>query len=164
MERGIKRLQALRSRRQKAIALFDQGERQAAVAAALKVSRQSVSRWYRDWLNADTRALQGSARAGRKPRLSPEQIALVQKELLEGAAAHGYPSDLWTLPRVAQVIEAVTAVHYHPGHVWRVLRQMGWSLQRPTLRAKERDEQKIRQWKRRTWAKVKKTPESGEPG
>jgi len=164
MERGIKRLQALRSRRQKAIGLFDQGERQAAVAAALKVSRQSVSRWYRDWLNDDTDALQGAARAGRRRRLSQDQVALIQKELLEGAAAHGYPSDLWTLPRVAQVIEAVTAVHYHPGHVWRVLRQMGWSLQRPTLRAKERDEQKIRQWKRRTWAKVKKTPESGEPG
>ena len=164
MERGIKRLQALRSRRQKAIALFDQGERQATVAAALKVSRQCVSRWYHDWLNDDANALHGAARAGRKPRLSQEQVGLIQKELLEGAAAHGYPSDLWTLPRVAQVIEAVTAVHYHPGHVWRVLRQMGWSLQRPTLRAKERDEQKIRQWKRRTWAKVKKTLKSGEPG
>ena len=164
MERGIKRLQALRSRRQKAIALFDQGERQAAVAAALKVSRQSVSRWYHDWLNGDTKALRGATRAGRKPRLSQAEVALIQKELLEGAAAHGYPSDLWTLPRVAQVIEAVTAVHYHPGHVWRVLRQMGWSLQRPTLRAKERDEAKVRQWKTRTWAKVKKTPKSGEPG
>jgi transposase len=164
MERGIKRLQALRSRRQKAIALFDQGERQAAVAAALKVSRQSVSRWYRDWLNDDAEALHGAARAGRRPRLSQDQIALIQKELLEGAVSHGYPSELWTLPRVAQVIEAVTSVHYHPGHVWKLLRQMGWSLQRQSLRAKERDEKKIRHWKRRTWAKVKKTPESGEPG
>jgi transposase len=154
----------LRSRRQKAIALFDQGERQAAVAAGLKVSRQSVSRWYHDWLDGNTRALHGATRAGRKPRLSQAQVALIQEELLGGAAAHGYPSDLWTLPRVAQVIEALTAVHYHPGHVWKVLRQMGWSLQRPTLKAKERDETKIRQWKSRTWAEVKKTPKSGEPG
>lgn len=164
MERGIKRLQALRSRRQKAIALFDQGERQAAVAAVLKVSRQSVSRWYRDWLTGDKEAIHGASRAGRKRRLSKDQVALIQRELLRGATAHGYPSDLWTLPRVAQVIEAVTAVRYHPGHVWRVLRQMGWRLQRPTLRAKERDEHKIRQWRSRTWAKVKKTPKSGEPG
>ena len=164
MERGIKRLQALRSRRQKAIALFEQGERQAAVAAVLKVSRQSVSRWHRDWFNADTQAIHGATRAGRKRRLRKDQVDLIQRELLKGATAHGYSSDLWTLPRVAQVIEAMTAVRYHPGHVWRVLRQMGWSLQRPTLRAKERDEQKIRQWKSRTWAKVKKTPKSGEPG
>ncbi len=164
MERGIKRLQALRSRRQKAISLFEQGERQAAVAAVLKVSRQSVSRWYRDWLNADTQAIHGAARAGRKRRLRKDQVDLIQSELLKGALAHGYSSDLWTLPRVAQVIEAATAVRYHPGHVWRVLRQMGWSLQRPTLRAKERDEQEIRQWRSRTWARVKKTPKSGEPG
>jgi transposase len=57
-------------------------------------------------------------------------VDLIQRELLKGALAHGYSSDLWTLPRVAQVIEAATAVRYHPGHVWRVLRQMGWSLQR----------------------------------
>jgi transposase len=164
MERGTKRLQTLRKRRQKAIALFEQGERQAAVAAMLKVSRQSVSRWYHDWLNKDTKAIQGAARAGRKRRLSKQQVAQIQKELLKGAAAHGYSSDLWTLPRVAQVIESTTAVHYHPGHVWRVLRQMGWSLQRPSLRAKERDEQKIRRWKSRTWAKVKKTPKSGGLG
>jgi transposase len=144
MERGIKRLQALRSRRQKAIALFEQGERQAAVAAVLKVSRQSVSRWYRDWFNADTQAIQGASRAGRKCRLRKDQVDLIQRELLKGATAHGYSSDLWTLPRVAQVIEALTSVRYHPGHVWRVLRQMELSLQRPTLRAKERDEQKIR--------------------
>jgi transposase len=164
MERGTKRLQTLRKRRQKAIALFEQGERQAAVAAVLKVSRQSVSRWYQDWFNKDSKAIHGATRAGRKRRLSKGQVAQIQKELLKGATAHGYSSDLWTLPRVAQVIESTTAVRYHPGHVWRVLRQMGWSLQRPTLRAKERDEQKIRLWRSRTWAKVKKTPKSGGPG
>lgn len=164
MERGTKRLQTLRKRRQKAIALFEQGERQAAVAAALKVSRQSVSRWYQDWINQDTKAIHGATQAGRKRRLSKQQVLQIQKELLTGAMAHGYSTDLWTLPRVAQVIERTTAVRYHPGHVWRVLRQMGWSLQRPTLRAKERDEQKIRLWKRRTWAKVKKTLKSSEPG
>jgi transposase len=141
-----------------------EGERQAAVAAFLKVSRQSVSRWYHDWINKDTKALQGANRAGRKRRLSKGQLSQVQSELFKGAMAHGYSSDLWTLPRVAQVIETTTAVRYHPGHVWRVLRQMGWSLQRPTLRAKERHEQKIRHWKNRTWAKVRKAPKSGELG
>jgi transposase len=140
------------------------GDRRAAVAAALKVSRQSVSRWYQDWLNKDAKAIQGASRAGRKRRLSKQQVAQIQKELLKGALAHGYSSDLWTLPRVARVIENTAAVRYHPGHVWRILRQMGWSLQRPSLRAKERDEQKIRLGKRRTWAKVKKTPKSGGPG
>jgi transposase len=164
MERGKKRLQKLRKRRYKAVELFKKGERQAAVAHSLRVSRQSVSRWYRDWLSGNREALRGATRAGRRGRLQREQLALIEKELLRGARAQGYPSDLWTLPRVAMLIEAVTGVHYHPGHVWRVLRQMNWTLQRPTLQAKERDEQKIRQWRSRTWSQVKKTPKTGGPG
>jgi transposase len=164
MERGIRRLQRLRKRREKAIALFNEGERQAAVAAALRVSRQSVSRWYNDWLNGDARAIQGASRAGRKRRLTKDQVEQIRAKLLQGASAQGYASDLWTLPRVAKLIEAVSSVHYHPGHVWRVLRQMGWSLQRPSFRAKERDEEAIRRWKRGTWAQVKKTPKPGGHG
>lgn len=164
MGRGKKRLQKLRKRRFKALALFRKGERQASVAHSLKVSRQSVSRWYHDWRSGDAKALRGATRAGRKRRLQQNQLALVERELLRGAGAYGYPSDLWTLPRVARVIEELTEVRYHPGHVWRVLRRMGWSLQRPALQARERDEEKIRQWKSRTWVRVKKTPESGGHG
>jgi transposase len=154
----------LRKRRQKAVALFEQGERQAAVAVHLRASRQSVSEWWQAWRKGDTQALNGATRAGRKPRLEQEQLALVEKELLRGATAHGYATDLWPLPRVAKLISSVTGVSYHPGHVWRILHQMGWSLQRPTLRAKERDEEKIRQWKAQTWEQVKKTQKSGTHG
>jgi len=164
MERGTRRLQRLRKRREKAVALFSEGEPQAAVAVALRVSRQSVSRWYNDWLNGNAAAIQGASQAGRRRRLTLEQVQQIRRKLLQGARVQGYPSDLWTLPRVAKLIETVTRVRYHPGHVWRVLRQMGWSLQRPALRAKERDEEAIRQWRRRTWVQVKKTPKSGEHG
>ena len=162
MERGIKRFQVLRRRREKAVAMFRDGHRQAAVAAALRVSRQSVSRWYNSWLNGETKAIQGASRAGRPPRLSTEQVEQIREKLLQGA--QGYATDLWTLPRVAKLIETVTKVHYHSGHVWRILRQMGWSLQRPAFRGKERDEETVRQWKRLTWAEVKKTPKSGGHG
>ena len=164
MERGKKRLKRLRARRMKAVALFEQGERQATVAHILRVSKQSVSEWWQAWHNGDTRALNGATEAGRKPRLQPEQLALVEKELLRGAAAHGYSADLWTLPRVAKLISRLTDVHYHPGHVWKIMKKMGWSLQRPTLRAKERDEGKIQQWKEGTWPEVKKKPKAGGHG
>jgi transposase len=164
MERGIKRLQQLRKRRLKAVALFEQGERQATVAHLLRVSRQSVSEWWIAWHNGDIRALNGATRAGRKPRLDPDQLALIERELLLGATAHGYSADLWTLPRVAKLISSVTSVDYHPGHVWRILRKMGWSLQRPTLQAKERDEAKIQQWKQGTWEELKKKPNANGLG
>jgi transposase len=48
----------------------------------------------------------------------------VDKALRQGAQAHGFGTDLWTLPRVAAVIERTTGVHYHPGHVWKILEAM----------------------------------------
>jgi transposase len=164
MERGKQRLEKLRKRRRKAVELFEQGERQATVAHVLRVSRQSVSEWWLAWQNHDTKKLDGASRAGRKPRLQQEQLALVERELLRGATAHGYETDLWSLPRITKLIRDITGVSYHPGHVWKILRQMRWTLQRPAMKARERDEQKIAQWKGQTWEEVKKTPKSGAHG
>ncbi|MGA2480863.1 MAG: winged helix-turn-helix domain-containing protein [Spirochaetia bacterium] len=71
---------------------------------------------------------------------------------------------MWTLPRVAKLISSITSVDYHPGHVWRILRKMGWSLQRPSLQAKERDEAKIQQWKQGAWEELKKKPNANGLG
>jgi transposase len=156
--------QGLALRRRQAARLFDQDESQAAVARRLRVSRQSVSRWYRQWQHGGRAALRGAGRAGRKPRLSARQRAQLDAALRRGAEAHGFPTPLWTLPRVAQVIRRETGVRYHPGHVWRLLRALHWTLQRPAGRAKERDEAAIRRWVTERWPAVKKTPAGGTPG
>ena len=94
--------------------------------------------------------------AGRKPRLGPEQTQRLVAALLEGPSAHGYKTQLWTLPRVAGLIEELTGVRYHPGHVWRVMGALGFSCQRPERRAIERDEAAIQHWKRVKWPALKK--------
>ncbi len=155
---------ALDQRRRQAARLFAAGEIMAEVARALRVSRQSVSRWYQTWRHGGRRALRGAGRAGRKPKLTPAQLARVDQALREGPRAHGLATDLWTLPRVATVIERLTGVTYHPGHVWRVLRALGWSLQRPATQARERNAAAIRDWVTHRWPAVKKTPDAGRPG
>lgn len=164
MERGIKRQLELRKRRLKAVALFEKGERQVTVARQLRVSKQAVSQWWIAWHNGNDRLLNGAVRAGRPPRLEKQQLGLVEKQLLRGAAANGYETDLWTLPRVAGLIKKITGVSYHPAHVWKILHKIGWSVQRPTLRARERDQQKVQEWIQGRWEEVKKTPKSGMHG
>jgi transposase len=153
----------LELRRRAAARRFARGESQAEVAHALSVSRQSVSRWFREWRDGGAAALRGAGRAGRKPRLAAEQLAQVEAALRRGASAHGFATELWTLPRVAQVITRHSGVSYHPGHVWRILRALHWTLQRPARRAAERDEAAIRQWVRARWPAVKKTPAAAAP-
>jgi transposase len=96
--------------------------------------------------------------------LSAAQRAQCATALAQGAAAHGFRTELWTLARVAQVLGRLTGVRYHPGHVWRVLRALGWSLQRPARQARERDPAAVRRWVRRQWPAGKKTPAGGAPG
>ncbi|HEX8858353.1 MAG TPA: winged helix-turn-helix domain-containing protein [Actinomycetes bacterium] len=154
--------QAFQDRRLQAAELFQQGIHQAEVARTLGVSRQTASRWQQRWQSDSAAGLASRGAPGRSPKLSDAQLEQVQQALLEGAKAHGFDTNLWTLGRIAEVIWRTTGVRHHPAHVWRLLRhQLGWSLQRPTRRAQERNEQAIRQWVASDWPRVKKTPGAG---
>jgi transposase len=154
---------ALERRRMRAMRLFQKGESQADVARRLGVSRTTALRWERAWDREGVQGLRAAGRAGRKPRLTGEQREQIEQALLEGPTALGYETELWTLPRIAEVIERITGVHYHPGHVWRLMGQLGWSIQKPTTRARERDEAAIARWKKARWPALKKTPDAGAP-
>src|SRR5439155_13937647 len=84
--------------------------------------------------------------------------------LRQGPRPHGFRTKLWTLPRVARIIKQLTGVQYHPGHVWRLLGALNWTLQRPARRAKERNDAAIRHWVTTRWPAVKKTLGGAEPG
>ena len=159
--RGVKRdFQALETRRLKAAKLFEQGVSQAEVARRCSVSRESARRWHAQWESAGKAGLKKAGRAGRKPRLQPSELENLRRGLKEGPEVLGYGTGLWTTLRVADLIERQTGQKYHPGHVWRILRSLGWSCQRPTGRATQRDEPAIQRWKQVRWPAIKKKPVS----
>ncbi len=156
---------AMQQRRRTAARLFAAGRlSQAEIARELHVSRQSVSRWYEAWRSDEPRWIAGAGRAGRRPGLNEAQLQRVDEALRRGAPAHGFPTNLWTLPRIAVVIERITGVHYHPGHVWKILAAMKWSLQRPAKQARERNQEARQRWVARRWPAVKKTRGGEKPG
>lgn len=111
----------------RAAALFAQGRSQADVARILNVSRQSASRWFHAYERQGRPGLEEVGQPGRKPRLNPQDRERLEQALLRGPRAYGYATERWTLRRIARVIEEVCQVRYHPGHVWHLLGQMGWS-------------------------------------
>ena len=158
---GVKRdFKALERRRLRALRLLDKGLRQSEVARRLGVAQQSVSRWAQQAAQGGPQALRHPGRAGRKPQLSAEQLTQLEQSLLDGPEAHGYPTPLWTCRRVTRLIQEQFGVAYHPRHVWKILVRLGWSPQRPVGRARERNEESIRQWRRRTWPAAKKKPKN----
>src|SRR5438094_7503947 len=158
---GVRRdFVGLEQRRHEAADLLRQGVHQAEVARHVGAHRQSVSRWAQQLEEGGLRALKRAGRAGRKARLRPEDLRRIERGLKRGPQALGYESALWTSARVAHLIEKECGVRYHAGHAWRILRQLGWSCQRPTGRALERDEEKIRVWKQKRWPELKNTPKT----
>src|SRR5215217_6382973 len=128
-------LAGLQQRRLEAARMFACGATQAEVARTFAVSRQAASVWYRQWHHGGEPALRGAGRTGRPPRLSAAELGAVDQALRLGPQAFGFDTQLWTLRRVAVVIERLVGVRFHPGHVWRLLRRLDWSVQRPTRRA-----------------------------
>jgi transposase len=156
---GVRRdFQGLEQRRLRAARLLKKGVHQSEVARQVGAHRQSVSRWAQQLEAAGVSGLRKAGRAGRKPRLSEADLEKVEHGLKRGPEALGYETGLWTSWRVAHLIEQECGVGYHPSQAWRILRQLGWSCQRPTGRALERDEEKIRVWKQKRWPELKKRP------
>ena len=148
----------------RAAEMFRAGKRQVDVVVELGVSAQTASRWHRDWLAGGKQALAGADRAGRKRWLSDGQLAEVETALGRGPKANGHPTDMWTLARVAEVIERVTGVRYSQTQTWTILRQrLGWTRQRPARRAVERDDEAIQRWVSKEWPRIKKAPGAEEP-
>ena len=152
--------EALERRRMQAAELLQQGLSQSEVARQVGAHRQSVSEWAATVREKGKKGLRKAGRAGRRPRLRPEDRKRIERGLKRGPEALGYETSLWTANRVAHLIERECGIQYHPGHVWRILRQLGWSCQRPTGRAMERDEEKIRRWKQERWPQLKKRPKT----
>jgi transposase len=157
--------EALKQRRLRAADMFRRGKTQAEVAHALGVSRESASTWYRLWSSGGRAALAGAGRAGRLPRLSDDQLADVVAALKRGPRANGFATELWTLARVADVIESTSGVRYGQTQTWSILHdRLGWSRQRPARRALERNEEAIANWVAKDWPRITKAPGAGAPG
>ena len=149
----------LEERRRKAIGLLRSGETYQKVAWAVKASVSSVVRWNQAYQRNRRTGLRTKPIPGRPSRLTAGQTATLTKLLVAGAQKAGYATDLWTLRRVADLIEKRFGVHYGLTGARRLLLQrLEWTWQKPERRAMERKEEAIAEWKRADWPDIKKRP------
>ncbi len=146
------------ARRLRAWELQQKGWKQKDIAEALGVSAGAVSQWFKQARSGGPEALHHRKSSGAKPRLTAEQLAQLPELLKRGAEAFGFRGNVWTQPRVAQVIKREFGVSYHPAHVGRILKRLGWSRQKPVERASQRNEAAIERWRTTTWVELKKRP------
>lgn len=149
---------ALEQTRLKAVEMVLMGIPNVEVAEELGVNPHTVTDWMTIYRAEGKKGLLWKGKRGRPRQLSDAQREELRGILTKGASAYGYEIGLWTLPRIAKVIADEFNVSYSEAHVWKILQDLGWSCQKPTKRALERDEVKIKEWKQKTWPAIKKKP------
>lgn len=108
------------------------------------VSRQSVSTWAKKLEAEGLQALKAGplSRPGNFDVVKRRELTrMLNREVL----AAGFPTELWTLPRVGALIKDRFGHQYSEVHVWRLLRELGFSCERPSGRAIPRNEPAIRE-------------------
>jgi transposase len=136
---------------------------QSEVARKLSTTYKSVHLWCNARRNLGLGGLSAKPAPGRRCRLSPRQKEDLVVQLLKGARAHRFETDLWTLPRIRKLIRRLYGVRYHPGHMANFMKRLGFSHQKPQGRPVERNDETIRHWIQHDWPRIKKSPEKARP-
>ena len=144
----------LERRRRKGMRMLARGVAQAEVARRWKSVGRPHQAGPRSWPRTRKH---GDANRWGAPVVGRGAEEAAGQSLLAGAVANGFPTELWTLARVAKLIEREFGVAYSTVNVWRILRELGFSSQRPAGRAIQRDEAAIKQWRTKRWPALKKS-------
>lgn len=144
-------------RRAEGVRLLEAGEMtQVQIARYLGVSEAAVSKWKKKLTEKGPQALEMQTATGRPPKLDQEAQQRLVEKLKQGALAAGFPTEQWTQARVKKVIQQEYGVCYHQNYISRLLKELGWSVQKPDPRALERDEELILAWLQQDWPRIKK--------
>ncbi len=141
-----------------AIDLLRKGVSQAEIARKFDVTESAVSQWKKKWKEQGKKSLRGIPHTGRPAKLDDYQKEQLVQLLDDGAIACGFDTDDWTCPRVQRLIAERFEVDYHVDHLSRLLRDLGYSAQRPKRRSTKHDPEAIATWRRKDWKRIKKGP------
>jgi transposase len=142
-------------RRRLAVERVNEGWQQQEVAEFFGVAKSTVSEWMKAYRNGGPEALASKSRSGRPRKLSPEQEQEVLSWFGRSATEFGFANELWTAPRVTELIRRRFKIDFHPRYVCQWLAERRITPQKPCRQPRERDEAAIRHWVRYTWPRVK---------
>jgi len=146
----------LEARRRRAAEHFQAGKSLRTIAELLGVSLSSVKRWKAAWQAGGAEALAAKPRPEPPRKLTADQRDQLVEIVLVGPLAAGFRTDLWTCDRIAAVIRRKFGVTYHPGHLSRILHELGFTPQKPRQVAREQDPEAVERWRKYDWPRIKK--------
>ena len=146
----------LERRRLLAVQRVLEGYSTVEVADFLGVDPSSVRRWLADFSQHGAAGLAAQPVPGRPPKLTTTQEKIVCRWVGDNPTDHGFPTELWTAPRLALLIDQEFGVSLHPIYLSAWLRRRGYTPQLPRRVARERDDREIARWLAQDWPRIKR--------
>jgi transposase len=148
----------LQRRRQLAVQRVAEGYSTEEVADFLDVAPRSVWRWLAAFRRqgATGLAARPGLGLGPPPKLTHTQEKIALRWLSDSPSEYGFPTDLWSAPRLAQLIEQEFGIHFHPHYLSTWLRQRGYTPQKPRRVHREQDDKVIARWLTQDWPRIKR--------
>jgi transposase len=147
---------ALEQRRMKAARLFERDVPQCKIAERLKVTPAAVCIWHTAWEKDREDGLKSKGPPGFASQYTDEKKRALKKIILQGPSNAGYTTDFWTIDRIRDVAKKKLGIKLGTKRTWMILMELGFSVQKPERRARERNEKAISDWKLITFPKLKK--------
>jgi transposase len=141
-----------------AIILSIEGNTSGEIAALLKANRTNIPVWINNWNDYGQNGLLEGHRSGRKSGLTTEDKEALHDIIESSPVAYGLNTGVWTSKIITGVIEDEFGISFHPGHVRKILTEIGFSVQRPRYKLAKAEEAKKNKWIRYTYPNLKKTP------
>lgn len=145
----------LERRRRLAVERVLEGYSQQEVAQFLGVAKSSVSEWMTKYRQGGAEALSLKPHPGRTPRMSAAQEQEVLGWFSRSPTEFGFPNELWTARRVAQLIKRQFQIEFCTGYMSQWLMDRRITPQKPKRQPRERNEQAIQEWQRTEWPRLK---------
>jgi transposase len=143
--------------RRRAVERVQAGESPEVVIRALGFVRACIYNWLAKYRAGGWDALKAGKRPGRPRRLHGSQIKWVYFLVCEGDPRQlKLPFALWTRALIAKAIKDKFGIKLSESSVGRLLRQLGFSNQKPLYRAYQQNPKAIAQWKEKVFPEIKK--------
>ena len=146
------------AKRLQAVVLNAEGHSSGEIARILKAPRSKASEWLRVYEESGIEGLLEGHRSGRPAGLDEKQLQQLADILDSGPVAYGLDTGIWTSPMITWIIEEEFGTQYHPGHVRKILHEIGFSVQRPKRVLAKADAAERDRWRRYTYPRLKKKP------
>jgi transposase len=149
--------EAMEQIRIRAVKQVQQGESPEKVIATLGFSRACIYNWLARYRAGGWHALKSGKHTGRPKKLDGTQIAWIYKTISDKNPLQlKFSFALWTRSMVTRLIRKQFGLKLSETSVGRLLRQMGFSCQKPLYRAYQQDPEAVEHWKKTVFPQIKK--------